>query len=89
MYIPIFSNDRYSNSYRSFVADKESDVPKIKVALNGTNMGSEVYVIETSKTYVLGSDNVWYSRGAGDDSKIECDCIEESTIWEDLPNPTE
>ena len=75
MFVPIYSNNKYSNSYRVFVADTEADVAKIQVAPRGGNMGSEVFVIETQKTYIL-------------DSKNECDCVEESTIWEDLPNPT-
>ena len=50
-------------------------------------MGSEVYVIETQKTYVLDSKGVWHSKKTGDADKITCDCVEESTVWEDLPNP--
>lgn len=88
MFVPIYSNNKYSNSYRVFVADTEADVAKIQVAPRGGNMGSEVFVIETQKTYVLDSKNVWHSKITGDGSKIECDCVDESTIWEDLPNPT-
>ena len=29
-------------------------------------MGSEVYVIDTKKTYVLDSKGVWHSKAAGD-----------------------
>ena len=50
-------------------------------------MGNEVYVIQTKKTYILDSKGIWYSKKDGDDSTIECDCVEESTIWEELPNP--
>ena len=52
-------------------------------------MGSEVYVIENRKTYILDSKGIWHSKskvsGDGDDVII-CDCVEESTIWEELPN---
>lgn len=51
-------------------------------------MGNEVYVISSQKTYILDSKGIWHSKAVGDDSKIECDCVEESTIWEDLPKPT-
>jgi hypothetical protein len=50
-------------------------------------MGSEVYVIETQKTYILDSKGIWHSKATGDGDKIVCDCVEESTIWEELPNP--
>jgi hypothetical protein len=47
-------------------------------------MGSEVYVIQEKRTYILGSDKTWYSKAVNDDAIIECDCVEELTIWEDL-----
>ena len=49
-------------------------------------MGSEVYVIETQKTYILDSKGVWHSKKTGDNDKIDCNCVEESTVWEELPN---
>jgi hypothetical protein len=51
---------------------------------NGGSMGNEVYVIETKKTYILDSKGKWHSKANGDNSVIECDCIEESTIWEEI-----
>ena len=52
-------------------------------------MGNEVYVIDTQKTYILDSKGIWHSKAIGDNNKIECDCVEESTIWEDLPTTYE
>ena len=48
-------------------------------------IGSELYVIATKKTFVLDSKGIWHSKATGDNSTITCDCIEESTIWEELP----
>jgi hypothetical protein len=48
-------------------------------------MGSEVYVISEKKTYILDSKRVWHAKADGDNSVIECDCVEESTIWEQIP----
>jgi hypothetical protein len=48
-------------------------------------LGSEVYVISEKKTYILGSDKIWYSKATNDDSIIECNCHEESTIWGEIP----
>lgn len=79
----IFQNNRYQSSYIKFVADTAEDVKKIKVA--ATHMGSEVYVIDTQKTYILDSKGVWHSRITGDGDAIICDCVEESTVWEEIP----
>ena len=76
----LFQGNRYQNSFIMYVADTAEDVKKIKVS--SAHMGSEVYVIETKKTYILDSKGTWHSKA--DDSTIECDCVEESTIWEDL-----
>lgn len=84
-YIKMYQNNRYQSHYVRFVADTAEDVKKLRVA--DLAMGSEVYVIQEKRTYILGSDEVWYSKAVNDDVVIECDCVEESTIWEDLPQP--
>ena len=86
-YQKVFQGNRYTNNYHEYVADTAEDVKKIKVVPK-QNMGCEVYVIETKKTYILDSKGAWHPK-SGDGDSIECDCIEESTIWEDLPNPVE
>ena len=84
-YIKMYQNNRYQSHYVHFVADTAEDVKKLRVA--DLAMGSEVYVIQEKRTYILGSDEVWYSKAVNDDVVIECDCVEESTIWEDLSQP--
>ena len=84
-YIKMYQNNRYQSHYVRFVADTAEDVKKLRVA--DLAMGSEVYVIQEKRTYILGSDEVWYSKAVNDDVVIECDCVEESTVWEDLPQP--
>ena len=86
--LKILQKGQYVNNYVQFVADTEEDVKRIKILPNGGSMGNEVYVISSQKTYILDSKGVWHSKALGDDSKIECDCIEESTIWEELPKLT-
>lgn len=81
----LYQNNRYQSSYIRYVADTAEDVKKIRVS--SVHMGSEVYVIETQKTYILDSKGIWHSKATGDGDKIVCDCVEESTIWEELPNP--
>lgn len=84
----VFQKGNYLNNYCQFVADTEEDVKKIRIIPNGGSMGNEVYVINTKKTYILDSKGKWHSKVNGDDTVIECDCVEESTVWEELPNPT-
>lgn len=69
-----------------YVADTLEDAQSISVDAKSANMGSEVYVIETGKTYVLGSGSTWYSKVDGDSFECNCgDIMPESTVWEDLP----
>ena len=87
--IKIYQNGRPVNNYCRFIVDTEEDIKKIKILPKGGSMGNEVYVIDTQKTYILDSKGIWHSKATGDSSQIECDCVEESTIWEDLPTTYE
>lgn len=69
-----------------YVADTLEDAKTIPVDAKQANMGSEVYVIETGKTYILGGGFTWFSKSDGDSFECGCDDVmPESTIWEDLP----
>ena len=85
MHQKIFQNNKYSSSFSKYVADFVEDVRKIRVSKDQT--GSEVYVIENKKTYILDSKGVWHNKAKDSESgdTIVCDCVEESTIWEDMP----
>lgn len=63
-----------------YVVDDVEDVAK----LPRCSMGSTVYVIHTKETYMADSKGAWYPVNS-DSDPIPCDCIEESTIWEELP----
>lgn len=89
MILKRFQNGRPINSYCEYVVDTEADVKKIKILPKAGSMGNEVYVIETKKTYILDSKGIWHSKATGDNSSIECDCVEESTIWEDIQEPAQ
>lgn len=64
-----------------YVVDDIEDVAKIPRCA----MGSTVYVIHTQETYMADGKGVWYPK-TGSGSPIPCDCIEESTIWENFPD---
>ena len=82
-YAKLFQNNRYQTHYVQFVADTPEDVKLLPVSQ--LSMGSEVYVISEKKTYILDSKRIWHAKVENDDSTIECDCVEELTIWEHLP----
>lgn len=69
-----------------YVADTLEDAKSIPVDAKQGNMGSEVYVIETGKTYILGGGSTWFSKIDGDSFDCSCGDIQgESTVWEELP----
>ena len=79
----LFQNDHYKAYYIKWVADTREDAKKIKVT--PSNIGSEIFIIESQKGYILDSKGIWHSKTIGDGDSIICDCVEESTIWETLP----
>lgn len=51
-------------------------------------MGSTVFVIHTKDTYMIDGQGVWHSI-TSDASPIQCDCVEEMTIWNEIPTNEE
>lgn len=47
-------------------------------------MGDVAYVVHTSEHWMCDSKHAWYSINDKNKGPIECDCVEEMTIWEDL-----
>ena len=47
-------------------------------------MGSTAFVIHTKDTYMMDSAGMWYSI-TSDADPVQCDCIDELTIWADIP----
>lgn len=79
MYQKLMQSGRTTYGVAEYVADEKTDVAKIPRCV----MGSTVYVIHTKETYMIDSKGVWYAVDSEGDPVI-CDCVEESTIWEDL-----
>ena len=52
-------------------------------------MGSTVYVISTGESWMIDSTGKWYIMSSSSGKEpIECDCVEELTIWGNLQEPT-
>ena len=80
MITKIRQGTRVSYNLSEFVVDDLSDV----ALLPRCAMGSTVYVIHTKDTYIIDSKGIWYPK-TSDNDPIVCDCVEESTIWDELP----
>ena len=66
--------------WSEFVVDDREEVSKLPKAVHG----STVYVIHEKETYIIDGKGVWYPM-KGDKDPIECDCVDEMTIWDELP----
>lgn len=72
--------NRIAYSVSKYLCDDVSEISKISKC----PMGSTVYVIHTRDTYMLDSKGVWYCC-TSNAPPIECDCVEELTIWNEIP----
>ena len=79
MYQKLTQSGRTTYGVTEFVAEDKEDVARLPRCV----MGSTVYVIHTKETFMVDSKGVWYAVDS-DSDPIVCDCVEESTIWEDL-----
>lgn len=66
--------------YSNYIVEDEADLKEIKKS----NMGDVAYVVHTSEHWMCDSKHAWYSINDKNKGPIECDCVEEMTIWEDL-----
>lgn len=80
MYMKYSQGGKIGYTFCTFIAETEDDIPAIK----GCGMGSKVYVITTGESWMLDNSGKWYPF-KGDKDPIECDCVSEMTIWNDLP----
>lgn len=48
-------------------------------------IGSTAYVISTGESWMIDSKGVWHVMGSIQKDPIACDCVEELTIWGNLP----
>lgn len=72
--------NRIGYTYSKWICD---DVEEISTIPRGS-MGDTVFVIHTKDTYMMDSQGVWYNI-TSDGDPIECNCVDEMTIWADIP----
>lgn len=74
---------RYGNNineqYCTFVCDDVNELSQIE-----GEMANTVFVIHTQDIYMLDSKDTWVCITSNTGS-VDCNCIEESTIWSNIP----
>lgn len=84
MVIKFAQGNNVSYDVTKWIVDEESEVATIPTNI----MGSTVYVIHTGETWMMDSSNNWYPVTVPGKEPIPCDCVEELTIWSNIPEPT-
>lgn len=64
-----------------WLVDTETEIASIPRSV----MGSTVYVITTGESWMIDSQGSWHVMSASGKEPIQCNCVEELTIWGDLP----
>lgn len=81
----VSQNNKRAYDVIEYVADTLDDVKK----LPKSGMGSTVFVIATKNTYMCDSTQMtWHNisiTSGGGEPPIQCDCVSEMTIWDDIP----
>lgn len=75
-------NNKIQYSITKWLVDDTEDIKK----LPPSPMGSSVFVIHTATTYMVDStQTTWHPISPNcSEGPIECDCVEELTIWGEL-----
>ena len=81
MQVKIGQGGKINYDFSKWIVDAEEEVAQ----LPKSPMGSKVYVIRTGETWMADSLGVWYPVTNLNKAPIECDCVEESTIWTEIP----
>lgn len=71
---------KYNEYYTNYLVEDEADLKTI----SKSNMGDVAFVIHTSEHWMCDSKHTWYSINEKNKGPIECDCVDEMTIWTDL-----
>ena len=68
---------------QKWLVEEESELSTIPRCI----IGSTAYVISTAESWMMDSKGKWHVMNFSGKSPVECDCVEELTIWSNLPEP--
>lgn len=82
MYIKYAQGNKIGYDMQKWLVDEENEISTIPKS----QMGSIVYVISTGESWMIDSNGMQHIMSSNSDkTPIECDCVEELTIWGDIP----
>lgn len=81
MQIKIGQGGKVNYDFSKWIVDTEEEISKLPIS----PMGSKAYVIHTGEAWMADSVGTWYPMTNLNKTPIVCDCIEESTIWTEIP----
>ena len=83
MIIKYSQGNKINYNMRKYLVEEEKELSQIPKC----NMGSTAYVITTGETWMMDSKGSWHVMGSIEKEPIQCDGVDELTIWGDLPEP--
>lgn len=84
MIIKYGQGNKVNYDMQKWLVEEESEISTIPRCL----IGSTAYVITTGESWMMDSKGKWHVMNTSGKEPIECDCVEELTIWGDLQEPT-
>lgn len=66
--------------YTNYLVEDETDLK----AISNAKMGDVAFVIHSSEHWMCDSQQTWYSINDKNKGPIQCECVDELTIWNDL-----
>ena len=85
MFMKYSQGGKVGHGFSKYIVEEESELSKAPV---NCGFGDIVYVVHTSEYWMMDRSKRWYPMAANGKGAIECDCIEEMTIWGNIPEPT-
>ena len=80
MYKRYKQNGKVCYAIEEYIVDSVDEIRSIPCR----TFGSKVFVIDTRDEYMLNSKKMWKCITNEREDIPSCDCVEESTIWEEL-----
>ena len=81
MILKYSQGNKINYSFSKYLVEDEAELTSLG---SKCNLGDIAYVIHTSEYWIIDSKHTWYPLTNKSSDPIECDCVEEMTIWNEL-----
>ena len=82
MFVKYSQGGKIAHNFSKYIAEDETDLAK---APPTCDFGDIAYVVHTAEYWMMDTKGTWYPMSANGKDGIVCDCVEEMTIWGQLP----